>query len=46
VEIGVRSLAEPDLLIAQVVIPQVHEEMLVNLRAHPEFNARVGTYTG
>ncbi len=44
VEIGVRSLADPGLLVAQVVIPQVHAEMLENLRAHPEFGPRVRSH--
>jgi len=46
VEIGVRSLADPELLVAQVVIPQVHAEMLENLRAHPEFGPRVRSHGG
>lgn len=44
VEIGVRSLADPELLVAQVVIPQVHADMLENLRAHPEFGPRVRSH--
>ena len=45
-EIGVASLASPDLLIARVVIPRLHEEMLENLSAHPKFGDRVRSYGG
>lgn len=41
VDLAVASLADPDLLVARVVIPQIHPEMLDNLRAHPEFGVRV-----
>jgi microcompartment protein CcmL/EutN len=38
------SLADPDLLVAQIVIPQIHAEMRDNLIAHPEFGRRVSSY--
>ena len=41
---GTASLAHPDLLVARVVIPQLHGEMRANLAAHGEFGARVRTY--
>lgn len=41
VELAVASLARPELLVAQVVVPRVHEEMLHNLEAAAEFVARV-----
>ena len=36
------SLDRADLLVARVVIPQLHGEMAENLAAHGEFGARVG----
>ena len=36
------SLERPELLVARVVIPQLHAEMADNLVAHGEFGARVG----
>ena len=36
------SLMRPDLLVAGVVIPQLHDEMAENLVAHGEFGVRVG----
>ncbi len=44
VEIGVASLPSPDRLVAQVVIPRIHGEMLENLHAHAEFLPRVSGY--
>lgn len=38
---GVVALASRDLLVASVVIPQIHGEMLENLLAEPRFNRRV-----
>lgn len=39
-----KSLAEPGLLEASVVIPRLHAEMMENLAAHPEFGRRVAGY--
>ena len=39
------SLADQALLVAQVVIPQIHTEMTENLTFHPEFGHRVSGYT-
>lgn len=44
VDRGVASLATADLLIAKVVIPQIHGEMLDNLLAESEFIIRTGSY--
>lgn len=41
VERGVASLAVSDLLVAKVVIPQIHGEMLENLLADAQFGPRV-----
>ncbi len=41
VELAVRHLANPEQLVAEVVIPDFHEEMLANLETAPEFAARV-----
>jgi microcompartment protein CcmL/EutN len=41
VELAVRHLESPHQLIAEVVIPDFHEEMLENLEAAPEFAARI-----
>ncbi len=41
VEAAVRGLARPDQLVAEVVIPQFHAEMLHNLEAAAEFKARI-----
>lgn len=41
VELAVASLARPDLLVAQVVIPRFHDEMRANLEAGAEFLGRV-----
>jgi microcompartment protein CcmL/EutN len=43
VEIGVASLTRRECLVARVVIPQIHGEMLDNLYAHPQFRSRVVT---
>ena len=42
VELGVASLSRRNGLVARVVIPQIHGEMLDNLQAHPQFRSRVG----
>jgi microcompartment protein CcmL/EutN len=44
VEMGVSSLPQRDLLVAQVVIPRLHPEMLTNLVDHPEFGPRARSY--
>ena len=41
VEIAVDRLEDPSTLIAQVVIPDFHDEMLANLEAATEFSARI-----
>jgi len=41
VEVAVAGLRNPAQLVAQVVIPQIHAEMLENLEAAPEFRARI-----
>jgi microcompartment protein CcmL/EutN len=41
VEIAVERLDSPDALIAEVVIPQFHEEMLSNLESASEFWTRI-----
>jgi len=41
VEIAVNRLEDPSTLIAQVVIPDFHDEMLANLEAATEFSARI-----
>jgi len=42
VEMGVASLSRRQGLVARVVIPQIHGEMLDNLHAHPQFRSRLG----
>jgi len=44
VEVGVSTLPHPDLLVARVVIPRLHPEMLSNLVDHPEFGPRARSY--
>ncbi len=44
VELGVASLTPRQRLVARVVIPRIHAEMLANLHAHPEFRPRVSAY--
>ncbi|MEE9473968.1 MAG: BMC domain-containing protein, partial [Acidimicrobiia bacterium] len=46
VEIGVSHLPHPELLVARVVIPRLHPEMLANLVEHPEFGPRARSYKG
>lgn len=41
VEAAVDGLASPDSLIAQVIIPDFHPEMLANLEAATEFSSRI-----
>ena len=41
VEIGVAKLEDPSTLVAQVVIPDFHDEMLANLEAATEFSSRI-----
>ncbi len=41
VELGVASLSRRQGLVARVVIPQIHGEMLDNLHAHPQFRSRL-----
>ncbi len=41
VELGVASLVRRQGLVARVVIPQIHGEMLDNLHAHPQFRSRL-----
>ena len=41
VEIAVDRLEDPSTLIAQVVIPEFHDEMLANLEAATEISARI-----
>jgi microcompartment protein CcmL/EutN len=41
VEIGVDRLDDPSTLVAQVVIPDFHDEMLANLEAATEFSSRI-----
>ena len=41
VEVAVENLEDPSTLIAQVVIPDFHEEMLANLEAATEFSSRI-----
>jgi len=45
VETGVASLPDPSLLVASVVIPQLHAEMRENLDADSRFAARVVSQT-
>lgn len=46
VELAVAGLARPELLVAQVVIPRFHDEMLSNLAAAPGLLARVRARPG
>jgi microcompartment protein CcmL/EutN len=41
VELAVNHLDDPDSLIAKVVIPEFHDEMLANLEASTEFAPRI-----
>lgn len=41
VELAVESLRDPGLLIAQVVIPQLHDEMRANLETAVDFHSKV-----
>jgi microcompartment protein CcmL/EutN len=41
VEAAVESLEDPSTLVAEVVIPDLHEEMLANLEAATEFSIRI-----
>jgi microcompartment protein CcmL/EutN len=41
VDLAVDHLEDPGSLIAQVVIPEFHDEMLANLEAATEFSARI-----
>ncbi len=41
VELAAASVEPADRLVASVVIPQFHDEMLANLTASPEFRARL-----
>jgi len=41
VEVAVNRMPSPDVLVADVVIPQFHEEMSANLDAAPEFWTRL-----
>ena len=45
VDRGVAGLAGRDQLVARVVIPQIHDEMLDNLTTAAEFLHRVGSYS-
>ena len=46
VELAVAGMRDPANLIAQVVIPQFHAEMLENLEAAPEFRNRIAAIRG
>lgn len=41
VEVAVGGLASPDALVAKVIIPDLHPEMLANLEAATEFSSRI-----
>jgi len=41
VEIAVERMEDPSTLVAQVVIPEFHDEMLANLEAATEFSLRI-----
>ena len=41
VELGVEGLEDPENLVARVVIPQIHEEMLTNLGRGVDFASRL-----
>jgi bacterial microcompartment shell protein len=41
VEVAVERLASPETLIADIVIPQFHHEMLANIEANSEFWTRI-----
>jgi len=42
VEVAVNRMSSPDALVADVVIPQFHEEMLANIESTSEFWTRIG----
>ena len=46
VEAAVAGLARPDLLVARVVVPRLHGEMLANLDAASELAPRVRSHPG
>jgi microcompartment protein CcmL/EutN len=46
VEIGIGSLSDPEVLISQVVIPQLHQEMEENLLVSSYFGERLGREKG
>lgn len=46
VELAVAGLARPELLVARVVIPRFHDEMLTNLEAAPELLPRLRSRPG
>jgi bacterial microcompartment shell protein len=46
VELAAARLARPELLVARVVIPRFHDEMLSNLQAGAEFLGRVRSGSG
>ena len=41
IDLAELSLEDPALLVARVVIPQLHEEMAANLADHAEFHGRI-----
>jgi len=42
VELGVEGLENPESLVGRVVIPQIHEDMLINLGRGLDFSSRLG----
>ncbi len=46
VEIGVSALPDPDVLVSQVVIPQLHSDMGENLLDSSYFGERLGREKG
>lgn len=46
VDLGVAGLSDPETLVARVVIPQVHEDMLANLGRGIDFNSRLAESGG
>jgi microcompartment protein CcmL/EutN len=46
VELGADELHSPDALVARVVIPDFHEEMIENLEAATEFGQRINGKSG
>jgi hypothetical protein len=46
VEIGVNALSDPAQLVRQVVIPQLHEEMMRNLQQTTYFGRLAGREGG